>query len=180
VVISPNAPGTMVKYAREARELGVPHVFDPGQTLPALSGDDVVEAATGAALVIGNDYEFEMIRAKTGRSPEDLLELASLVVLTRGDQGSAVMTREGMVEVPVARPEQVVDPTGAGDAYRAGLLAGLLRGLDLPQAARMGALAATYAVERNGTQEHSYTFDEFAARYERAFGEPLPVAAHPA
>ncbi|HEY8489387.1 MAG TPA: carbohydrate kinase family protein [Dehalococcoidia bacterium] len=179
VVISPNAPDAMVKYAQEARELGVRHVFDPGQTIPAFSAQEILDAAAGAAMVVGNDYEFELIRAKTGKGPEDLLELASTVVVTRGEHGSAVLTREGTVEVPVAPPAAVVDPTGAGDAYRAGLLAGLLRGLDLPRAARMGALAAAYAVERHGTQEHHYTFEEFEARYRRAFGEPLPAAARP-
>jgi adenosine kinase len=173
VIISPNDPGAMVNYPKECRERGAAWVYDPGQQIVRLSGEDLLDGVSGARCVIGNDYEMAMIQEKTGRDAEALLELSETVVVTRGEQGSTIMTRDGQVDIPAAKARRVLDPTGAGDAYRAGLLRGLVRGNAPEQYGRVAALAAVYAVEEYGTQAHTYTPAEFAQRYRDAFGEDL-------
>jgi adenosine kinase len=175
VIIGPNAPDAMFRLVRECREGGTRWVFDPAHQLPHMSADDLVEGARGAWVLIGNDYELELIRQRTGRDEGGLLELAELVVTTLGRHGSRVATREGPFAIPAAPARTVVDPTGAGDAYRAGFASGLLRGLNVEQAGRLAGLAATYAVEQVGTIEHSYTWEEFKRRYSESFGEELPL-----
>jgi len=175
VIVGPNDPGAMKRLVRECRERGVPFVFDPAHQLPMMSGEDVTDGIDGAWIVIGNDYELELIQQRTGRDMEGLLDRAEMVVTTLGRHGSRITSREGSVDVPSAPAVHEADPTGAGDAYRAGLVAGLLRGLDLPSAGRVAALAATYAVEHVGTIEHRYTREEFSARCRECFD--LDVAA---
>lgn len=177
VVISPNDPAVMVRFASECRDLGYPYVFDPGQSIPNISGEDMVASIKGAMLTIGNDYELEMIRSKTGMSPQDLLELTPLVVVTLGEKGARLITRDEEVSVSAIAPRQLADPTGAGDAYRAGLVVALLRGCDLRTAGQIAALMGTYAIEQKGTQEHSFDLEQFAARYEGAWGAQLPALA---
>ncbi|MPZ24665.1 MAG: carbohydrate kinase family protein, partial [Dehalococcoidia bacterium] len=155
VVISPNDPPAMLKYADECRRLGHAFIFDPGQSIPAFSGDDLTGAARGANLVIGNDYELELVRSKTGMSPGDLLELTPLVVQTLGEKGSHLIAREREFAVPAIKPRRIADPTGAGDAFRAGLLLALQAGVEIETAAKVGTLAATYCVEASGPQGHS-------------------------
>jgi len=174
VIIGPNDPGAMKRLVRECRDRKVRFVFDPAHQLPMMAADDVMDSTRGAWIVIGNDYELELIQQRTGKDVDGLLELARIVVTTLGRHGSRITTRDGTVEIPSARAVREADPTGAGDAYRAGLVAGLLRGLDLPVAGRIASLAATYAVEHVGTIEHAYTPDEFSARYLKAFGKSLP------
>jgi adenosine kinase len=173
VIISPNDPGAMIKYPAECRELGASWVYDPGQQIVRLSGDEMLDGVNGARCVVGNDYELAMIQEKTGKDAAGLLELAETVVVTRGEHGSTIMTRDGQVEVPAAKARRVLDPTGAGDAYRAGLLVGLVHGDPPERYGRVAALAAVYAVEEYGTQTHAYTQAEFAERYREAFGEVL-------
>jgi adenosine kinase len=174
LIVGPNDPAAMMRLVKECREKGLPFVFDPAHQLPRLSPEDVAEGSRGAWILIGNDYELELIMQRTGRDMDGLLGLAKIVVTTLGRDGSRIATGEGIVEVPPAPARRESDPTGAGDAYRAGLVAGLLRGLELEDAGRVASLAATYAVEQVGTVEHSYTFAEFTQRYKDAFGAPLP------
>ncbi|HXC75901.1 MAG TPA: carbohydrate kinase family protein [Candidatus Acidoferrum sp.] len=176
LIVGPNDPAAMMRLVNECRERGLRFVFDPAHQLPRLSAEDVTEGARGAWILIGNDYELELIMQRTGRSPHDLVELAEIVVTTLGRDGSRISTSAGTVDIPAAPARREADPTGAGDAYRAGLVAGLLRGLELEQAGRVASLAATYAVEQVGTVEHSYTLDEFAQRYQEAFRAALPSA----
>jgi adenosine kinase len=178
VIIGPNAPDAMGRLVRECRDRRLPYVFDPAHQLPHMSGEDLVEGSRGAWILIGNDYELELIRGRTGRDADGLLELAEMVVTTFGRHGSEIATRDGSFRIPSAAPRSEVDPTGAGDAYRAGLVAGLLRGLAPDAAGRVAGLAATYVVERTGTIEHSYTLHEFAARHQEAFGQALPEQMH--
>ena len=173
LIVGPNDPSAMVRLVKECRERGLPFVFDPAHQLPRLSGEDVAEGARGAWILIGNDYELELIMQRTGHAMDQLVELAEIVVTTLGRDGSRIATRSGIIEIPPAPARMESDPTGAGDAYRAGLVAGLLRGLDLEAAGRVASLAATYAVEQIGTVEHTYTFAEFSQRYREAFGTPL-------
>jgi adenosine kinase len=174
LIVGPNDPAAMMRLVKECRERGLPYVFDPAHQLPRLSAEDVTEGARGAWILIGNDYELELIMQRTGRTMDGLMELAEIVVTTLGREGSRIASSAGVVDIPPATARRESDPTGAGDAYRSGLVAGLLRGLDIGQAGRVASLAATYAVEQVGTVEHSYTFAEFSQRYEEAFGAALP------
>jgi adenosine kinase len=174
VIVGPNAPDAMKRLVGECRDRHVRFVFDPAHQLPHMSAQDVSDGTTGAWIVIGNDYELELIEERTKRDVKGLLELAQIVVTTLGRNGSRIATSEQTVEIPAAPPTREADPTGAGDAYRAGLVAGLLRGLDLETAGRVASLAATHAVEHVGTIEHHYERAAFAHRYREAFGADLP------
>ena len=176
VIVGPNGPAGMTRLVRECRAAGIPYIYDPAHQLPHMSKEDLEDGCRGAWILIGNDYELELIRQRTGRQVEQLLELASMVVTTLGREGSRIDTAAGRVEIPPAPARREVDPTGAGDAYRAGLVAGLLRGLQPPEAGRIASLASAYVVEQGGTIEHSYTPAEFADRYRSAFGAALPDA----
>jgi adenosine kinase len=131
--------------------------------------------ATGALALIVNDYELEMFRQKTGLDEDGILRSTPNLITTRGEQGSRLMTDRGADEVPAVPARQVLDPTGAGDAYRAGLLKGLSQGRGWPEAARLGAVLASFAVEQQGTQEHRLEIPEFWARYTAHFGAPSRV-----
>ena len=169
VVVTPDSPDGMEAHIAQAREMGVKLVFAPAQQIPSIGDDTLVAGLDAAWLVVGNDYELELVRNRTGRSVADLAA-GSIVALTQGSRGSRLHAGEEVVEVAAVPALQVVDPTGAGDAYLAGLLAGLRRGLDLAAAGRMASLAATYAVEHQGPQAHRFTPAEFTARYREVFG----------
>jgi adenosine kinase len=169
-ILSPNDPGAMIQYAEECRTMRIPFIFDPGQQCARMSGDELRDGVTGAALVIVNDYELELLRQKTGLNEQDILKIARALVITRGEQGSSVMTDEGWVDVPAVPPHRIVDPTGVGDAYRGGLMKGMALGLPYDVCARIGSVAATYALEHLGGQSHAYTWDEFKRRYQEHFG----------
>ena len=179
LIVGPNDPAAMIRLVKESRDRGLRFVFDPAHQLPRLAPEDVAEGARGAWILIGNDYELELIMQRTGKSMDELVEMAEMVVTTLGRDGSRIATRKGVVDIPPAPAVIESDPTGAGDAYRAGLVAGLLRGLVLEQAGRVASLAATYAIERVGTVEHSYTHEAFSERYKEAFADPLPERLWP-
>jgi adenosine kinase len=169
-IVSPNDPGAMVQYAEECRALGIPYVWDPGQQCARMSGDELKEGLTGARLVICNDYEFQLIRQKTDLNEAAVLDQAEVLVVTRGAQGCVIHEKDRTVEVPAVQPHRLVDPTGVGDAFRGGLLKGMAHGADYEVCARLGAVAATYALEHLGGQSHAYTWPEFRERYEERFG----------
>ncbi|HSG01231.1 MAG TPA: PfkB family carbohydrate kinase, partial [Vicinamibacterales bacterium] len=169
-IISPNDPAAMVQYAEECRTLGIKYIFDPGQQCARMSGDEIAEGIRGAHLVICNDYEFELIRQKTGLSESDVLKEAGTLVVTRGEHGSAVLSEGMRVDVVAVRPHRIADPTGVGDAYRGGFMKGMALGLDPGACARIGSVAATYALEHLGGQSHAYSWNEFVERYETEFG----------
>ncbi len=171
VIISPNDPAGMLKYAAECRELGIRFIFDPSQQLARLDGKQVLQGMAGAYALTVNDYELEMIKQKTGLSHADILAEVQLLVVTRGADGATLMSRHRRVDVPVAVPAAVVDPTGVGDAFRAGLITGLVRSYSWEVTGRLGALAATYCLEQVGTMNHRYTLPEFIARYRENFGD---------
>jgi adenosine kinase len=177
VIISPTDPLAMSRYAEECRQHGIPFLFDPGKQTPRLDGEQILVGLTGASVLVGNDYEFAMMAQKTGRSEAELIAAAPLAVVTRGEQGSTFYTSatngQG-IRIPAAPIAGVVDPTGAGDAYLGGLVFGLARGFPLEVTGRVASLAAAYAIEQRGCQEHHYTPAEFAERYAAAFG-PSPV-----
>jgi adenosine kinase len=169
-IISPNDPGAMVSYAEECRTLKIPYIFDPGQQCARMSGDELRDGVVGAYIVICNDYEFELLRQKTGMGEKEVLENAGTLIITKGEKGSSVITKGGQVDVAAVAPRTVVDPTGVGDAFRGGLMKGIALGLPHDVAARLGSVAATYALEHLGGQSHAYTWDEFKTRYEQHFG----------
>jgi adenosine kinase len=176
-IIAPNDPAAMVQYAEECRTLGIPFIFDPGQQCARMSGDELTDGVLGATVVICNDYEFELLGQKTGMREADVLAQAKALVITRGEHGCSVYTPDGArADVAAVRPHRIVDPTGVGDAFRGGLMKGLALGLPYDACARLGSVAATYALEHLGGQSHSYTWNEFRARYEEHFGA-LDVAA---
>jgi adenosine kinase len=180
VIISPTDPEAMTRHADECRTHGIPFLFDPGKQTPRLDGEQILAGLTGASVLVGNDYEFAMMAQKTGRSEEELIASAPLTVVTRGAEGSTIYTQAASVNgaqpalarvhVPVATIRDVVDPTGAGDAYLAGLVFGLARRFPVELTGRVAALAAAYTIEQRGCQEHTYTLPEFAERFATAFG----------
>jgi adenosine kinase len=173
-IISPNDPGAMVQYAEECRTLGIRYIFDPSQQCARMSGAELRDGVTGATVVIVNDYELELLRQKTELNEQDILARAQVLIVTRGEHGSSVVMCEDRTDVPAVRPHRIVDPTGVGDAYRGGLMKGIMLGLPYEMSARLGSVAATYALEHLGGQSHAYTWEEFSRRYEEHFG-PLRV-----
>ena len=175
-VVAPDDPEAMVRHCREARETGLPLLFDPSFQVTAMDGESLAEAARGAAIMMVNDYEHAVFEKKTGKKGGAIFDLVDMVVVTLGGDGSKILQPDGEIRVPAAEISGLVDPTGAGDAFRAGFVTGLMRGYELEDCGRMGSVAAAYAVEHNGTQSHAFTREEFDERYRRSFG-PLPVTS---
>jgi adenosine kinase len=171
-IIAPNDPGAMLQYADECRALGVPFIWDPGQQCARMSGDELRDGLTGSAIVICNDYEFELLRQKTGLEVEGMLQRTGALVITRGERGCSILQDGTRTDVPAVPPHRIVDPTGVGDAFRGGFMKGMARGADYETCARLGSVAATYVLEHLGGQSHAYTWPEFRDRYERHFGGP--------
>jgi len=180
VIISPTDPEAMSRYAEECRTHGIPFLFDPGKQTPRLDSEQILAGLTGASVLVGNDYEFGMMAQKTGKSEAELIASAPLTVVTRGEQGSTIYTSQTNgqgLHIPVAPIIDVIDPTGAGDAYLGGLVFGLARQFPLEVTGRVAALAAAYAIEHRGGQEHTYTLTTFAERYTAAFGAAPEIEA---
>jgi len=164
-VISPNDPGAMVQYAAECQALGIPYLYDPSQQIVRLSGEQLRAGINGARLLMVNAYEFGMIQEKTGLTQRDISRQVEILVITQGERGSEIHAGGQSISVPVVPPEHIVDPTGVGDAYRAGFIKGLALDAPLETAGRLGAVAAAYVLEQKGTQNHCFTREEFVARY---------------
>jgi adenosine kinase len=175
LIISPNAPDAMKLYPGECRELGIPFFYDPGQQVIALDADSLKDGLLGAHAVIANDYEIAVIQKKLDiEKTDDLLEFSQKVIMTLGAEGARIYQRgQETVTVPVAPVTRIVDPTGCGDAFRGGFIAGDLAGLSTEVCGRLGALTAAYCIEVSGTSEYSFTQEEFSARYKKAFGDTL-------
>ena len=170
-IISPHDPEGMLRNCAECRELGIRFIFDPSQQLARFNGEQVLAGMVGANAMTVNDYELELVKSKTGLSEAGILDRIELLVVTRGADGATLMSRQRRVDVPVATPRAIADPTGVGDAFRGGLLTGLVRGYPWEVTGRLGALAATYCLEQVGTMSHRYTLPEFVARYRENFGD---------
>ena len=174
VVISPTNPASMIAHTRECQANRIPYIFDPGKQTPALSAADVLSGIDGAAVLVGNDYEFALMAKATGESEDKLLARAPLSIRSQGAVGSFIHARGRPVEHVPAVPEvTVADPTGAGDSFLAGFTFGYARGLTPKIAARIGTLAAAFCIEHRGCQEHYFERAAFAARYEDTFRERL-------
>jgi adenosine kinase len=156
-IVAPGNLEDMSTYAHIYKEKNIPYIFDPGQNIPEFSGDRLLEMITGSSVLISNDYELEMIMRATGFDKDQLLGHAESIITTLGENGSVIRTRGQEVKILAARASQVMDPTGAGDAYRAGVIKGLVLRRSMLDAARIGAVCASYAVEHHGTQEHRFS-----------------------
>ncbi len=171
-IVSPNGKQAMVEHARGLKQRGVPTVVDPGQGLPLFDGPELVELLDGADTYVVNDYEWQLTQEKTGLSMAEIAGRVGTLAITRGAEGSELYRGGEKLEVPAVPAARIVDPTGCGDAWRAGYLHGRRRGLGLESCARLGSLLGSMMVERPGTQSLDFSPDEFGARYEREFGAP--------
>lgn len=172
VVISPNAPDAMIKYAQECQTLNVPYVFDPSQQIVRLDEDDLINGLSGAHALFVNEYEFELLQKHTKLSADDILRQLSFAVITLAEEGSRVFQDGKLVSnVPAFPPQQILDPTGVGDAFRAGFLKGYVHGFNLVLCAQMGALAATFSLEEMGSQTHCYLMADFVNRFRTRFDD---------
>lgn len=180
VVISPNDPGAMLRHTAECREQGVPFVADPSQTLTFLDGDAIKALVEGATYLFTNEYEAGLVAAKTGWSDAEVLELVGTRITTHGAKGCVIARKgESDLHIGIAAATAVVDPTGVGDAFRAGFLTATAWGLGLERAAQVGSLLATHVVETVGTQEYSFTSASFLARLSTAYGTAAAAEVAP-
>jgi len=170
VVIAPNDPAAMARTAAECTLAGVPYLYDPSMQLPRMDKAELEEGRKGAQVLAGNDYEFGMMAEKLGITEDALRKSLPITVMTLGEKGALITVDGQEYQIPPAKPEKVVDPTGAGDAFRSGFVAGMSRKLPWPVVGRMASLTAVYAIEHPGTQEHGYSLDDFIARYRSNYG----------
>jgi len=169
-IVAPDGREGMIQHAEQFAAAKIPFIFDPGQGLPMFDGDDIKRFVDQATWVAVNDYEWELVQQKTGWTAKDLVQRVKALIVTQGAQGSVIYTPEGEVQMPCAKARAVVDPTGCGDAYRAGLLHGLLHGLDWKATGRIASLMGAIKIESLGTQNHRFTKAELEARLKESFG----------
>jgi adenosine kinase len=171
-IVAPDGRDGMIQHAAQFADAKIPFIFDPGQGLPMFGKEDLERFVSQARWVTVNEYEWQMLQQKTGWTVKNVLDQVQALIVTLGERGSAIHTPEGTIEIPCAAPKEVVDPTGCGDAYRAGLLYGLLRGLDWQTTGQIASLMGALKVETRGPQNHRFTREEFRHRFESNFGAP--------
>jgi len=172
-IVSPQNPSDMVNFPKLFKKHNIPYIFDPGQQMTSLSPAQLKQAITGSKVLIGNDYEISVISKRTGWSLERMLKQTEILVITKGEKGSEIRTGNKTIKIPPAKPKNTSDPTGAGDAYRAGLIYGLLNNWPLEKTGRLAGLVSVYTVEKYGTQTHQFSWSELAKRYWQNFKEKL-------
>lgn len=172
-IVSPDGRQGMIEHARDFRAAGIPYVFDPGQGLPMFSGEELLQLIGDAAALTVNDYEARIVEQKTGRSVAQLAAMIGAVVVTRAAEGSTVHTGDEEIVVPAAKAGSVVDPTGCGDAYRAGLLYGMARGWPWGRSARLASVMGAIKIAHRGGQNHRPSREQIAARLREDFDESL-------
>ncbi|MCC7163905.1 MAG: carbohydrate kinase family protein [Anaerolineae bacterium] len=170
-VISPNDPQAMVQYVAECKDLGIPYIYDASQQIVRVSDKDLIEGCTGSKMVIVNDYELEMLKNKTGWTDAQVAASTETLIVTYGERGSRIIHDEQTIEIPIAPLHHLGEPTGAGDAYRSGIIKGVMHHFSWEFTGRLGALAATYVLEEYGAQNHRYTLHEFIERFRQDFGD---------
>jgi len=171
VIVSPSSPDAMMKFPAECRELGIPYLYDPSQQVLRLEGEELARDMEGAYFLFCNDYEFGLISKKTGWSLDQILSHVKVLVITRGKDGADLYSDGNAVHIPTVPEEEVVDPTGEGDAFRGGFLAGYSHGFDWKLCGEIGSLSAVYCLEQRGTQNHSYTRENFVQRFRNHFDD---------
>lgn len=172
-IVAPDSKEAMLQHSNQFAECGIPHIFDPGQALPMFNGDDLRDCISRADWITVNDYEARLVSERTGMSASDIAKHVKAYIITQGGDGSEIHTTQGSTVIPPVRAAQVIDPTGCGDAYRAGLLWGILNDTDLATAARAGSLLGSLKIECQGPQNHHFSQEEFAQRFQQAFGYSL-------
>ena len=163
-IIAPGNLEDMMNYSVTYKAMGIDYIFDPGQSLPMWDSQDLIQCIEGSKIMVSNDYELGLIINKTGLDRNGLLQRTNSIISTLGELGSRVYTPDCEIDIPAIKPKEVVDPTGAGDAYRAGLIKGLIQGRSMEQSARMGSVCASFAIECHGTQEYYFSLMEFEQR----------------
>lgn len=169
-LIGPGNLQDMADYAGASQRMGVYSIFDPGQSLPGWQGEDLASSIQNCRMLVSNDYELALIKDKTGLSTAQLLEIVGTIVTTKAELGTEMVTSQGTQQVPAIPTNEVVDPTGAGDAFRGGLIKGLVLKCPLERAVQMGTVCGHYAIQKAGTQEYSFTMEQFTATLEEHFG----------
>ena len=172
-IVSPDGRDGMLEHAAQFREAGIPFILDPGQGMPMFNGEELKAFVGQATWVTVNDYEWQLLQDRTGWSPHDVAERVKALIITRGGDGSWIYAGSHRHEIPAATVSAVHDPTGCGDAYRAGLLYGLTNGMDWETTGRIAALMGAIKIEHAGTQNHRFSRADFAARFREAFGRDL-------
>jgi adenosine kinase len=175
-IVAPDGRDGMLQHAAEFSKAGIPFIFDPGQGLPMFSGEDLRAFIKQAAWVAVNEYEWQLVRERTGLSAQEIAAQVRALIVTRGSQGSVIYANGQEIHIPTAKPTAVVDPTGCGDAYRAGLLHGLLNNLDWETTGRIASLLGAIKIESRGTQNHKFSRAQFESRYRESFGTPVKLA----
>lgn len=175
-IIAPNKPEAMVKYVEECIVKHIPYLFDPAFQIGAYPKDALLYGISHATIVIGNDYEIKLLEDKLEIAHEELILATPIVITTLGSKGSIIETRKESIHCNVAKVKKVVDPTGAGDAYRGGFIAGYLRNFDLAVCAQIGAVSAAYTVEQYGTVTHNFTTEQFEKRFKENFGKNIDIS----
>jgi adenosine kinase len=171
VIVSPNSPEAMTKFAAECRKLGIQYLYDPSQQILRFDGAELARDMDGAKFLFLNDYEFGLVSKKTGWDLQQLLRHLEIVVMTRGKDGAIVYAGDNEIFIPIVPEKQIVDPTGVGDAFRGGFLTGYAHGWDWLLCGQIGSLAAVYCLEQKGPQSHSYTQSEFVERFREHYDD---------
>jgi adenosine kinase len=169
-IVAPDGRDGMVQHAAQFAEAGIPLLFDPGQGLPMFGGQELLDFIGKSTWIAVNDYEGQMLAERTGLSLHDIARRVRALIVTRGAEGSVIHADGREIVIPAVRPEAIVDPTGCGDAYRAGLIHGLQNGLDWETTGRIASLMGSIKIAHSGTQHHRFTRDEFESRFRAAFG----------
>ena len=172
-IISPDGRDGMLQHAEQFTDADIPFIFDPGQGIPMFNGEELTQFIEKAAWVTVNDYEWQMMQERTGLIPHEVTEQVEALIITRGGDGSHIYTKDKRIEIPSVKPESINDPTGCGDAYRAGLIYGLVNKLDWETTGRIASLMGAIKIAHHGTQNHSFTLDEFKSRFKGAFGREI-------
>lgn len=172
-IVSPDGREGMIEHALQFAEANIPFIFDPGQGMPMFDGEDLLRFAEQATWITLNDYEAQLYEDRTGKSPHELAEMVEALIITRGGDGSVIYTSDHRFEIPAAQTDTINDPTGCGDAYRAGLIYGLMHEMDWETCGRVASLMGAIKVEHHGTQKHSFTREEFDNRFKEAFDRSL-------
>ncbi|HEX7081317.1 MAG TPA: carbohydrate kinase family protein [Gammaproteobacteria bacterium] len=172
-MVSPDGRTGMIEHAAQFAEAGIPFVFDPGQGMPMFNGEELKRFVEQATWVTVNDYEWQLLKDRTGWDVTDMTARTDALIVTRGGEGSTIYTKDRQYDIPAAKPNALEDPTGCGDAYRAGLLYGLMNGLDWETTGRIASLMGAIKIEKPGTQNHSFTRDAFEQRFKAAFGRSI-------
>jgi adenosine kinase len=169
-IVAPDGKAAMIQHSRDFVEAGIPHIFDPGQGMTLFNGDELKQFIKEARYIVVNDYEFQLLKEKTGLDGDTIANQVEAMIVTRGAEGSTLRTRDGEQEIASVKPDDVQDPTGCGDAFRSGLLYGLLNDLDLVSCCRIGSVMGAIKVALQGPQNHTPTLDEIEDRFFEAFG----------